>query len=231
MKAIIFTDGSSRGNPGPGGWGGIVVEQGHVREIGGFDPHTTNNCMELTAVVQALQVSVSQEVTVYTDSRYVISGITLWIHGWKKNNWHTKNKTDVVNRDVWEMLDGVMQKKNVSFAKVSGHAGIPANERCDVIATSFADGTEPVLYVGKIDRYSVDIETVSVSEGAEHQLEKKKKNTSPAYSYVSCVEGVIHTDKTWEECKQRVHGVSGARFKKSVNTHDEKNIIEEFLKK
>ena len=153
MKAIIFTDGSSRGNPGPGGWGAIVVEGETVTELGGRESKTTNNRMELTAVVEALKHTKADEVIVHTDSSYLISGITSWIEGWKKNNWKTKTKDDVLNRDLWETLDEVINTREVLFRKVSGHAGVPANERCDVIATSYADNDSVKLYHGVRDHY------------------------------------------------------------------------------
>lgn len=230
MKAIIFTDGSSRGNPGPGGWGAVVVEGEQVTELGGRESQTTNNRMELTAVVEALTYTKADEVIVYTDSSYLISGITSWIEGWKKNNWKTKTKDDVLNRDVWETLDEVIGTREVLFRKVSGHAGVPANERCDVIATSYADNNPVKLYRGARDQYDVDVDQVEVSVGSKEK-KSTSKNSHPAYSYVSCVNKVVEVHKTWDECKARVHGVSGALFKKSISAEDEASIISEFKKR
>ncbi|MCX6703676.1 MAG: ribonuclease HI [Candidatus Zambryskibacteria bacterium] len=229
MKAIIFTDGSSRGNPGPGGWGAVILEEDVVRELGGRESSTTNNRMELTAALEALTHTKAKEVVVHTDSSYLISGITLWISGWKKNNWQTKAKEDVLNRDLWEALDELVSDKKVSFEKVSGHAGVPGNERCDVIATSYADNVSIDLYDGKISSYSIDL-TQTVSTDASKKKKSSQKNSQPAYSYISGVGGVVVVHHSWEECKARVHGVSGARFKKSMNEEDEKNIINEFKK-
>jgi ribonuclease HI len=230
MKAIIFTDGSSRGNPGPGGWGAIVVEGETVTELGGRESKTTNNRMELTAVVEALKHTKADEVIVHTDSSYLISGITSWIEGWKKNNWKTKTKDDVLNRDLWETLDEVINTREVLFRKVSGHAGVPANERCDVIATSYADNDSVKLYHGVRDHYNVDVEQTQASVGAVEK-KSKSKNSHPAYSYISCVNKVVKVHKTWDECKERVHGVSGALFKKSISAEDEAHIISEFEKR
>lgn len=230
MKSIIFTDGSSRGNPGPGGWGTIIVEDGCVTELGGREANTTNNRMELTAVLEALTHTKADEVIVHTDSSYLISGITLWIEGWKKNNWKTKTKDDVLNRDLWESLDEVITSREVLFRKVSGHAGVPANERCDVIATSYADGNPVELFVGSLEQYGVDVEQIESSIGAEKKR-STSKNSHPAYSYVSCVKGVVEVHRTWDECKARVNGVSGALFKKSQNAEDEQSIISEFKKR
>lgn len=229
MKAIIFTDGSSRGNPGPGGWGAIVVEEDKVEELGGRETKTTNNRMELTAVVEALASTKADEVSVHTDSSYLISGITEWIEGWKKNNWKTKTKEDVLNRDLWETLDEQISGREVLFRKVSGHAGVPANERCDVIATSFADQNPVELFSGTLSGYSVDIELIESSSSL--QKKSKSKNKGPAYSYVSCVKGVVEVHKTWEECKSRVDGVSGALFKKALNAYEEEDIINDFKKR
>ncbi len=230
MKAIIFTDGSSRGNPGPGGWGAVVVQDEKVNELGGSETKTTNNRMELTAVVEALASTKADEVIVHTDSSYLISGITLWIEGWKKNNWKTKTKEDVLNRDLWETLDQQVSGREVLFRKVSGHAGVPANERCDVIATSYADGNPVELFIGNISEYTVDVEQIETSAPGKAK-KNKSKNGSPAYSYVSCVGDVLMVHSTWDECKARVNGVSGALFKKSFSAEDEQNIMSDFEKR
>lgn len=219
----IFTDGSSRGNPGPGGWGAIILTSDTALEIGGREDKTTNNRMELTAVISALEkVSDSSDITIQTDSAYVINGITRWVKGWKLNNWKTSTKEDVLNQDLWETLDSLTSHKNINWKLVKGHSGNPGNERCDVIATSFADNNPVNLYNDSRSRYGIDI-SISALPPA-----KKPKSKSKAYSYVSMVNDEIKVHKTWEECKQRVSGVSGAKFKKSVSPKDEEEIIEEF---
>lgn len=221
----IFTDGSARGNPGPGGWGAIVVGEDSVTELGGREDHTTNNRMELTAVIFALQsVPHEHEVLLYTDSSYVISGITRWVRGWEKNNWQTTKKEDVLNRDLWETLVKAVAHRIIQWKLVKGHSGVSANERCDVIATSFADEVPIVLYSGSRSRYGVDISVLSVSQ---NDFNKKTKSKSKAYSYISEINGVIQIHKTWEECKARVHG-KPARFKKSTSPAEEEEIIKEF---
>ncbi len=219
----IFTDGSSRGNPGPGGWGAIVLTPDSAMELGGREDNTTNNRMELTAVISGLaSIPNENEITICTDSAYVINGITRWVKGWEANNWKTSTKEDVLNRDLWEALIEVTAHKIIDWKLVKGHSGNPGNERCDVIATSFADKNPIVLYNGSRSRYGIDI-SISALPPA-----KKPKSKSKAYSYVSMVDGVIQTHKTWDECKLRVNGVSGARFKKSVSPKDEEDIISEF---
>ncbi len=219
----IFTDGSSRGNPGPGGWGAIILDDDTATELGGREDNTTNNRMEMTAVIEALNlIKNDNEITFYTDSAYVLNGITRWVKGWAKNNWKTSTKEDVVNKDLWEKMIEVTTHKNINWQLIKGHVGHEGNERCDVIATSFADNSPVVLYSGSKERYGVDLkidETVS---------DKKGKSKSKAYSYVSMVDDEIQIHKTWEECKARIHGVSNARYKKSISPADEEQIIKEF---
>ena len=151
----IYTDGSSRGNPGPGGWAAIIDDGKTVREIGGADERTTNNRMELTAVIKALE-SVDgngDEITLYTDSEYVMKGITLWIKNWQKKGWKTAGKKAVLNQDLWQELLMVTEEKQVEWKYVAGHAGIALNERCDEIATAFADGLDISLYHGPRHSY------------------------------------------------------------------------------
>ncbi len=159
----IYTDGSSRGNPGPGGWGAIIVDSEKVKEIGGAEKHTTNNRMELMACIKALesltQDDVEEEIVVLTDSQYVSKGITEWIHGWEKNDWKTAAKKPVENKDLWQVLAHNAEGKNIEWKFVRGHAGSVGNERCDVIATSFADGEPVTLYDGVRTKYNLNLDS------------------------------------------------------------------------
>lgn len=131
----IFTDGACSGNPGPGGWGAILRSGGHEREISGGEAATTNNRMELMAVIQALQaLKTSSAVTVHTDSRYVMDGATKWILGWKKNGWKTADKKPVKNEDLWRALDSELGGHDVSWRWVKGHSDHVENERADALA-------------------------------------------------------------------------------------------------
>lgn len=153
-KITIFTDGSSRGNPGRGGWGAIVVSGNEVRELGGKEDHTTNNRMELVGAIESLKNADSNlPITLYSDSQYVIKGMTEWIAGWQKKNWINSQKKPVMNRDLWEQLLEVSLNKKIDWKYVKGHAENPGNNRCDEIATSFADGELTRLYRGPLDSY------------------------------------------------------------------------------
>lgn len=131
----MYTDGACSGNPGPGGWGVILRYQQHEKELSGGAENTTNNRMELEAVIQGLtSLKQKSQVKVTTDSKYVMDGITKWIKNWKKNGWKTAVKKDVVNKDLWQILDKLYQKHEVTFFWVKGHAGHLDNERADELA-------------------------------------------------------------------------------------------------
>ena len=151
-EITIFTDGSSKGNPGPGGWGVIIKRNGKVEEMGGGEEYTTNNRMELTAAIKALlELGIRNyelgkgKIVVHSDSKYLIDGITKWIHNWQKNNWRTKDRKAVLNRDLWEKLYELIAGKEIEWKYVAGHIGHPENERCDEIAQAFAEGKTPKL--------------------------------------------------------------------------------------
>jgi ribonuclease HI len=138
-KVDIFTDGACKGNPGPGGWGVILRMGKHEKELSGSDPSTTNNRMEMTAVIRALKALIEPcEVTIHTDSRYVIDGITRWVHGWKRNGWVNASKQPVRNADLWHDLIEALQRHEVHWQWVRGHDGHPENERVDRLASDAA---------------------------------------------------------------------------------------------
>lgn len=145
----IYTDGACTGNPGPGGWGVVVYfSDRSIHELGGNEPHTTNNRMEMQAAITALKLleaaKPSEAITLYTDSEYLIKGVTLWVKGWKKKGWKTSVGKAVLNQDLWEILDG-LNTQQVKWQHVRGHAGNVGNERCDAIARAFANGKSPSL--------------------------------------------------------------------------------------
>ena len=134
-KVEIFTDGACKGNPGPGGWGAILRYGTTEKEIYGANKNTTNNIMELTAVIESLKnLKKPCELTITTDSKYVKNGITEWIHNWKKNGWRTAAKKEVKNKELWIELDSLIQIHSISWDWVKGHSGHPENERADLLA-------------------------------------------------------------------------------------------------
>jgi len=131
----IYTDGACKGNPGAGGWGALLESGGKTREIYGGEPHTTNNRMELTAVIRALEALKRRcRVRLHTDSQYVQLGISTWIHDWKKRKWRTADKKAVKNEDLWKRLDELAAKHEVEWIWIRGHAGHAGNERADELA-------------------------------------------------------------------------------------------------
>ena len=142
-KIDIFTDGACKGNPGPGGWGALMVAGEHEKELFGGELNTTNNRMELKAVIEALSsLTRPCEVVVHTDSQYVQKGISEWIHGWKARGWKTAAKAPVKNVDLWQALDAAQARHQIQWRWVRGHSGHVGNERADVLANR---GVESVL--------------------------------------------------------------------------------------
>jgi ribonuclease HI len=233
MPNVVFADGAAKGNPGPGGWGAILVTMaGEVTELGGGERHTTNNRMELTAVTEALRRlrPAANGVHVYTDSTYVIRGIREWIHGWRRRGWRTAEGKPVLNRDLWEALaaaDAAHRAAGpVVWHYVRGHTGVPGNERVDEIADGWATGHPPRLYHGPLVRYRVAV----LDLPDDTRLPVRRAGTAggrkaPAYSYLSLVDGRVERHRTWAECERRVKGRSGARFKKATSAADEAAIL------
>lgn len=139
-RVVIYTDGACRGNPGPGGWGVVLRYQDSQKTLRGFDPETTNNRMELTAVIEGLRALKRDcGVELNTDSRYVMHGITDWIDNWKRNGWKTAAKKPVKNLDLWKLLDDEVMRHKIEWKWVKGHAGIEGNELADQLANEAID--------------------------------------------------------------------------------------------
>lgn len=225
MKKIIFCDGSSRGNPGRGGYGVVVKEENErVFELGSGEKMTTNNRMELMAAISALKTCTKvDDINIFTDSKYLVDGITKWVKNWKRNGWKKADKSDVLNKELWEELDSVTEGKKIEWVHVDGHAGVPGNERCDEIATSFADGIDVDLFDGPADSYHINLDIRKSSE----ILNSKNKN-SKVFSYVSFVDGKFQRHTNWFDCEKVVKGKKNARFKKTYSEEDEKRIMEEW---
>lgn len=131
----IWTDGACSGNPGPGGWGALLVAGSNRKELYGGDPDTTNNRMELMGAIEALNVlKKPSSVRLHTDSTYVKDGLTKWIHNWKRNNWKTSAKKPVKNKDLWQALEAACERHEIEWKWVKGHAGDPGNEKADELA-------------------------------------------------------------------------------------------------
>jgi len=231
---VVFADGAAKGNPGPGGWGAVIVTpEGHVAELGGGAAHTTNNQMELSAVIEALKRlrATNGPLAVYTDSTYVIRGITQWIKGWARRGWKTAEGTPVLNREYWEALSDLVTARGragrIAWHYVRGHTGVPGNERVDEIASAFATDGRADLYDGPLLRYPIAVldlpDDTTLPERKLDSGSRSKKQ--PAYSYLSVVDGKPMRHATWPECERRVKGRSGARFRKAVSASDEGAIL------
>lgn len=233
--SIIFIDGASSGNPGPGGWGALILTaQDRVVELGGGANPVTNNQMELLAALRALErleeIAPNGAVDVYTDSKYLIEGVTKWIFGWQKNGWKTKEGRPVANSDIWVRLNEVhfRRKKRapVRWNHVPGHSGVAGNERVDEIAVAFSKGRDPYLYDGTLKDYSLS-DLRDTAKSAPMAVKKKKKD-GPAYSYLSLVNGKAMRHSTWSECENRVKGMTAAKYRKTLSAEDEQAILEEW---
>jgi ribonuclease HI len=235
---VVFTDGAAKGNPGPGGWGVVIVTpEGEVTELGGRAPETTtNNRMELTGAIEALSQlrGLPGALAIYTDSTYVIQGIRAWIHGWRKRGWKTATGGDVLNRDLWERLDALVTgrgRSTIEWHYVRGHAGTPGNERVDEIADGLAQGQEITLYQGPLPGYSravLDLPSDMVVPTRTGTGGSRSGSGSKPYSYLSVVDGQLARHATWADCERRVKGRTGARFKKAMSQGDEAAILREW---
>jgi len=231
MKSIlVFTDGAAKGNPGPGGYGAVILKDDVVIELGAGKAHTTNNEMELKAVVEALaHIGTTKElVHIYTDSKYVVEGATKWVFGWQKNGWKTKANTDVINKTLWKELAELLKHVRIEWHKIPGHSGLIGNERADAIASGFGDRTKVSLYNGSKKEYSHDIENVAYDEAkATARSEARARQNQKAYSYVSVIDGKVQTHTTWVECEKRVKGKK-AKFKKVFSQDEEDSLRKEW---
>ena len=234
---VVFTDGAAKGNPGPGGWGAVIVTpDGEVTELGARAPGTTtNNRMELTGAINALAAlrNVPGAVAIYTDSTYVIQGICAWIFGWRKRGWKTATGGDVLNRDLWEQLDELVTargKGGIEWHYVRGHAGTPGNERVDEIADGFAQGLPISLYRGPLLGYECAVLDLPSETGvpARSPSNGASRFKGAPYSYLSVVDGQLARHTTWADCERRVKGRAGARFKKAMSESDESAILREW---
>ena len=242
-ELIIYTDGASRGNPGPGGWAAVILAGDVCMEIAGNATRATNNQMELAGVEAVLSdsgaLSWDGGITLYSDSMYVINGLTKWAKGWERNGWITSTKTPVENKSQWQNLLVLMKEygSRISIEKVKGHAGDLYNERCDELAVAAALGKNPVLFSGSAKNYKSFLDENGYSASSVKATAAKgnsaSKSTSEnkgkvAYSYVSMVNGIVHADKTWAACEKRVKGVKGAKYKKVFSKAEETELMQDY---
>lgn len=228
-KVIIYTDGASSGNPGPGGWGAVMLREGKVSELGGGEEKTTNNRMEMKAALNALkQTEIGDNIFLYTDSQYLINGITKWVFGWMKNDWKTQGKGDVLNKDIWQDMYEVVKDRKIEWVAVRGHAGVKLNNRVDEIAVAFSKNENTYLFFGDASDYKFEVKPPTAEEMAAGSNNDRKGKK--AYSYLSMVNGEIRKHKTWAETEERVKGVAGAKFRKSLSPEEELEIIEGWKK-
>jgi ribonuclease HI len=230
-KVLIFTDGAAKGNPGRGGYGAVISHGDTVKELGGFKELTTNNEMELKAVVEALKEIAPKKVAVeiYTDSKYVVEGAKGWVYGWAKNGWVTTTKSEVLNKELWQELLPLLGKVKIEWHKVPGHVGIVGNERADTIASTFAEKGACSLYIGSLAGYGHNIHDTSYDESkAQDRNDARQRQNQKAHSYISALDGVVKIHATWAECEARVKGRKGARFKKSLDAEEEAQIVKDF---
>lgn len=235
---IIYTDGACSGNPGPGGWGSIVIlnPEKRVVELGGGEAATTNNRMEMTGILEALRYCLSSDrlrastqLQIYTDSVYVIRGITQWIFGWKKRGWKNAENEEVSNRDIWIQLDEVVTQvsrklsSKIKWSFVKGHSGVPGNERCDVISVAFSKHDYISLYNGSSENYIFDVNVLPEERPLPEMKGKAADKEAKTAWYLSYVNGVLTRHETWRECEAVVKG-RPAKFKKVTSADEEAQV-------
>jgi len=238
VSIVVFTDGAAKGNPGPGGWGAVIVTADRqVIELGDRVAHTTNNRMELSGAISGLAAltAVTGRVAIYTDSTYLIKGIQEWIWAWRRRGWKTATGGEVLNRELWEQLALLVtarEKGSVSWHYVRGHAGIPGNERVDAIADGLAQGLPIDLYRGPLDGYPIPILDLPSNTSMPQRTDRPPAATTTKakapYSYLSVVDGQAMRHTTWADCERRVKGRSGARYKKALSQADEAAILRDW---
>lgn len=212
---VVYTDGACRGNPGPGGWAAVLDRAGWFEEIGGREERTTNNRMEMRAALEGLRrVRVGEAVRVVTDSRYLHDGISRWIHAWRRRGWRKADGGEVLNRDLWEALEGATRRPGlpVSWEHVRGHAGHALNERCDALATAFARGESPRLRCGD-GSWIPGLTSERLAPGLKFPI------------YLSLVEEELRVHLDWGDCEHWVKGAKGGRYKKVRNPSELSGVL------
>ncbi|OFZ31510.1 MAG: ribonuclease HI [Bdellovibrionales bacterium RIFCSPHIGHO2_01_FULL_40_29] len=237
-SVVIYGDGACSGNPGPGGFGAIVIFPNEtVQELAEYHPQTTNNRMEILAIMKSLRLvlnssdfsSVSQ-IQIFTDSVYLIRAITQWLFGWKKRGWKTAANEEVANQDLWIEFDKLLYQLKLKNADaklewnfVKGHSGDPGNERCDELAVSMSKRESVDLYSGSIRGYHFDVTRLPEKKPLPEFKDRSNEPKKPAW-YLSLVNGVLKSHKTWSECEAVVKGRPGVKFKKVTSQEEEEQV-------
>lgn len=218
---VAYTDGGCVGNPGPGGWGvHIEYPDGRVIELGGSELQTTNNRMELRAAIEAARATLGwPAATIIADSQYVLRGITEWLPGWKRKNWITSIGSPVVNRDLWEELDALADKR-LTWEWTRGHSGDPGNERCDEIASWFSGSVAPLGRRGSPARAAAPARI-----NGERSTPRGSPGRAGGAQYLSLVDGILQRHRAWADCERRVRGVRSARYKKVRTLAEEQETL------
>lgn len=239
-KIVIYSDGACSGNPGPGGWGSIVMNSHHVTELGGYEPHTTNNRMEILAALRALELVSKQNlepdrIEIFTDSSYLINAITKWVYGWVKNSWVTAQGEPVKNADLFKKLLSItksLKAIKIEWTYVPGHKGIVGNERVDEIAVTFSQNTtmgQP-LFDGPFESYwypeIFDFKAESQARDSSSKVTTPK--SAKAIGYLAWVNSQLYCFKTWDECARVTQGHSSARYKKFASKTQAIEILKEW---
>lgn len=236
LSSLLFTDGACSGNPGPGGWAFVSLSADkNVKESCGADPSTTNNRMEMSAILNGLRHLASlrqNEILIFTDSVYVIKGIQQWIHSWKKNGWLTKEGKPVSNREIWVELDEVVRdlkakKINLVWQFVRGHSGTPGNERCDELSRQCSQQLDPTCFEGPLEMYDINLYELPSAEELP-STKPGQKNSPTATSYLSYIDQKLEEHKTWKECESRVKGRPGAKFKKVSSVQERQETLKKW---
>lgn len=230
---LIYSDGACSGNPGPGGWASIILTPDqNVTELGGGESGTTNNRMEMMGALRALEFVAKHEnpIWLYTDSTYVIRGITQWVYGWQRRGWQNAEGQAVANQDIWQRLVDVVRRRSpqgkIEWRYVRGHTDVPGNERCDEIAVGFSQGRYVSLYRGPALKYDLALQDLPETEKIPEMKPKTEKKL--AYSYLSYVNGKLARHSNWSSCEAATKGRPGARFKKAMSAADEISIVRDW---
>lgn len=231
-EVIIYTDGACSGNPGPGGWGAIIIYNQKVQELGYFSEQpTTNNRMEILSIIESLKwiqrFKIKSNLCICTDSQYVINAMTKWIFGWIRNDWKTAAGEEVKNQDLFKELNQILKLVTYRFQYVPGHAGYWGNERADQIAVAFSKQQSVDLYSGSWSNYEYSTQPM-MANISSNLVSKASNKASPAVKvgYVVWDYQTLSFFTEWTACAKVTQGRAGVKFKKIKNLNELKAFVE-----